>query len=375
MKKINVLFLSYHGGAGGVSVLIYNIAKVLKNSDKVNLEICYASFKGIYGKEVEKMGIKVFDLKMKNGYDLFNALRIFRILKNNDFDIIHLHYFTPLLRILVYLFSNKITVITEHGSIKSELLGKRWIIMKYIQKILKNTCDAYTAVSIDSKNDLIINGLSKPENTYMIYNGIDTELFKPDYSKNEELRQKFSISNDTIVIGTVRGLIPKMGIDHLIYASEKIISRNKNVKFLIVGDGILRNELEQLCKELNVFEHFIFLGDRKDIPELLNIFDIFVMPSVWETFGIAAIEAMAVEKPVIGYAVGGLAEVIKNNESGVLIKERNFNELATEIEKLVNNEKIRIELGKKARQFVLNNFSINKTVDNFVNLYYSVLKK
>lgn len=371
---MKVLMITYHGGAGGISVLIKDLAYVFKDNKDIHLDVCYASLKDIYGEEVENVAPNTYCLNMKSGKDIKNGIKLLKLIKMGNYDIVHLHYFTPLLRILACLSKPKIIIQTEHGGIKAELDGKRWILMKLIHRLLKGTADIYTTVSFDSRDDLINNKIAPQNKIRVIYNGIFIDKFYKDEISRIKIRDELGISRNESVVGTVRGLTSKMGIDHLLIAAKKILTTNTKVKFLLVGDGPMRKELELLADKMNIAENIFFVGQKNDVIKYLSAMDIFVMPSVWETFGIAAVEAMCVGLPVVAYAVGGLKEVIEHNVSGLLINERNPEFLADSINYLIKNKETANLMGKKAKERAGELFNINSTAQQYLDLYNELNK-
>ncbi|MFC1628385.1 glycosyltransferase [Gemmatimonadota bacterium] len=367
--------MTYHGGAGGVSVLISDLVKILSKSEGIEIDVCYASHKGIVGEKVEKIANRTYCLGMKNGFDLVRGWKLKRIIKGHSYDIVHLHYFTPLLRCLVYFSHPGVIIQTEHGGIKGEMGHKRWPMMRFIHRLLRKTATIYTAVSNDSKEDLVSNRIADESNVRVIYNGIFADEFKKSKQDGAELRRTIGFAEDDIIVGTVRTLTPKMGIDHLLHAARKILYERNNIKFMIIGDGNLRNELEVLSKNLDISPNVIFLGERTDIGRCLSLMDVFVMPSVWETFGIAAAEAMAAEVPVVAYAVGGLRELIEDKVSGLLIEKRDPNLLAEGILSLVDNRNAMRRISREGVCRVRSCFDIRETAQKYLELYSELLSR
>lgn len=370
---MKILYVTFHGGSGGISTLIRELVNSFKSISNVQIDVCYSSFIGTIGNDVSKIADNTSCLYMRNGYDFLRAIKIIKIIKEGQYDVVHLHYFTPILRLLTFLARPNLIIQTEHGGIKGEIGSKRWIIMKFIHRLLAKTADFYTTVSDDSKNDLLKYRLTSPDKLKVIYNGINVEKFKPCENCRNELRNQLEIKNNEFVIGTVRGLIPKMGIDHLLYSLKYILPEIDNIKALIIGKGPLEMGLKNLSNKLGLKDYVIFLGERNDIPKCLSAMDIFVMPSVWETFGIAAVEAMSVGVPVVAYAVGGLVEVIENNVNGVLVYERNPEMLGAEILGIIKSkekiDKYRKNGQKRAKEY----FNIDLTAERYINLYTELL--
>jgi glycosyltransferase involved in cell wall biosynthesis len=147
-------------------------------------------------------------------------------------------------------------------------------------------------------------------------------------------------------------------------------------KFLIVGDGILREKLEEQIKNLDLGSSVIFTGTRKNIPDLLSAMDIFVLPSCSrEGLGISIIEAMAAEKPVVATDIGGIPEVVKNGETGLLVLPRNPEALAQAIIELLRNPKKANTMGKKGRIRFKEKFTNKRMLSEVENLYVALINQ
>ena len=156
--------------------------------------------------------------------------------------------------------------------------------------------------------------------------------------------------------------------------SEDIFSK---IRLVIYGKGELKDKLENLSKELKIDDKVLFKGykSNEDVPIVLNKMDIFVVPSILdsESFGVAAVEAMACEVPVIASSVGGLKEVVVDSETGYLVSKKNYKEIADKLKKLILNEELRISLGKAGRKRVLENYNWDSNVEYMIKIYEEII--
>ncbi len=214
----------------------------------------------------------------------------------------------------------------------------------------------------------------------VIYNGIDTQLFKPKESLvYTELKSKLGIPQKSLVVGIISRLVPWKG--HLIFlkAAKILFYHFSNVHFIIVGDTTFGKEkylkqLKNITYKLGIQDRTTFVGFKEQIEEILGVIDILVHCSVRpEPFGLAIVEAMALGKVVIATDIGATREIIDENKDGILVKPANPYLLAEVITKLVNRpEKIR-ELERAARKKVEENFNATGYLHQIENLYSSIL--
>lgn len=243
------------------------------------------------------------------------------------------------------------------------------------KKILIKNLSAYKAIASTS------NCMAKETDKYLTENkkiyitpfGIDTNLFKNlNYKKDE----------DKIIIGIVKTLAPKYGIEYLIKAIkelEDILEKDifNKIEVHIYGKGYLEKKLKELSKNLGLETKIKFLGFIKntDVLKAINGMDIFVVPSLEESFGVAAVEAMACEVPVIVSDADGLKEIVVDNETGFIVPKKDYKAIAEKIKELILNKDIRKKIGKNGRKRVLKLYDWNNNVNHMIEVYQKVLEK
>ena len=202
----------------------------------------------------------------------------------------------------------------------------------------------------------------------IVPNGVDTERFKPSEG-GEELKRRIGLGNRPIVLFVGR-LIPRKGLSYLIEAAKVIVRECRDVVFLIVGDGPLRDTLVSHVGGAGLSENFLFVGDVREalIPSLYNCADIFVLPSIQEGQGIALLEAQASEKPVVAFNTGGVREALKDEETG-LLTEVGSQSLANALLRLLHDEFLREKMGRQGRDFVSSTLSWDVCARKMVEVY------
>ena len=202
--------------------------------------------------------------------------------------------------------------------------------------------------------------------------GVNLDIFKL-------LEKKSIFEKENIVIGTIKSLEKKYGIEYLIEAFSIVKRNNPNIslKLLIVGDGSQKKSLIELSKRLSVFSDTVFSGkvDHSEVPNYLNMMDIYVALSILnsESFGVAVVEAQSCQKPVVVANVGGLPEVVENGISGYVVPPKNAIEAAIYIEKLIKDDKLRKKLGELGRKRVTALYNWNNNVNQMIDIYEKIL--
>jgi glycosyltransferase involved in cell wall biosynthesis len=214
--------------------------------------------------------------------------------------------------------------------------------------------------------------LCAPPQAKVIHNGIDAETIADAAAQAKEPAELKGRSRP--VIGTVARLHYQKNIPTLLSAAAVLRRRFPGITVVIAGDGPERSSLEGICRRLGVEKNVFFLGERHDIPELLNVMQVFVLPSRWEGLPYALLEAGAAKKPVAAAAVDGIREVIESGRNGLLVPEGRPDDLAEAIQRLLDDEESAEMFGEKLYKDVVRKFSLSRMADQTRNLYINLCK-
>ena len=207
----------------------------------------------------------------------------------------------------------------------------------------------------------------------IVPNGVDIEKFKP--RDPQAIRQKLGLGNEPCVL-FVGSLILRKGLPFLVEAAKKVVKDQADTKFLIVGEGPLRNQLSDSLETAKLSGSFKFIGNLKDdmLPAIYNCADVFVLPSIQEGQGIVLLEAQASGKPVVAFDIGGVNEAVQNNETGLLVKRGNIEALADALLKLLTDKTLREKMGSNGRKFVSENYTWDICAQKMLKVYHEALK-
>lgn len=181
------------------------------------------------------------------------------------------------------------------------------------------------------------------------------------------------VCSSEALIGTVGRLTPVKGQVHLLKAMRLLLDQGRKVKLVLVGDGPLRHQLEEMVRKLEMLENVAFLGQRDDTYELMQAMDVFVLPSLSEGIPLVVLEAMVAGVPVLASRVGGIPEVIKDGATGMLVEAGNEVELANRCGMLLDRVDTAAQIAKSARERVEANFSAEVMVDRVAQLYRALV--
>ncbi|MGZ4849917.1 MAG: glycosyltransferase family 4 protein [Candidatus Bathyarchaeia archaeon] len=215
-------------------------------------------------------------------------------------------------------------------------------------------------------------GIDK-EKVRIVPNGVDPEKFKPVTNRKAN-RAQFGLGEEPCVL-FVGSLIPRKGLPFLLEAAKKVVKEQVKTKFLIVGEGPLRNQLLSTLEAANLACNFKFLGKVKDevLPALYNCADVFALPSIQEGQGIVLLEAESTGKPVVAFDVGGVNEAFRNGETGLLVRRGSTDEFADALLKLLSDAALREKMGVNGRDFVVKNFTWDICAQRMLQVYREAL--
>lgn len=242
-----------------------------------------------------------------------------------------------------------------------------WIAAKWTTLLI--------AVSDAEKATALEHGLFNSGRTTVNANGVEPgQWTSADAGERAKQRGQAGISNDVFVVGMVGRFMPQKGHRILIEAAEKLLGKNKDIRFVLVGDGELKNEIRDLAVTDGIEGKFHFFGQTDRIKSYYAMFDCLVLPSLWEGCPFTAMEAMAMGIPVIASSVGGVNEIIEDRVSGLLVPPADARALADAIEKLREDRRLREDLGEGGRQRVLEKFLLSDKIRNLEDIYQRLVQ-
>jgi len=370
MRKINVLQLVEGFSFGGAEGKLLELVESLDKS-KYNVIVCSLGLGGILQEKFEKIGVKVKVISRKSKFDCAFFFKLVKLMREEKIDILQTTLFFAdfIGPIAAKLAGVRVTLAWETISAPEWLLKRRLvaykIAMKFADKII-SVSEATKLWSIEKR------GIS-PEKLVTIPYGVDLQRY--NLSPASKKRKELGVSTDTILFGTVARLHKQKGHVYLIEAAKEVVKEIPNVKFVFIGDGELREELEEQVNKLQIADYFLFLGFRYDVNELLKTLDVFVLPSLYEGLPNVILEAMACGRSVIATSVDGSPEAIENNITGMLVPPRDPDSLKNAISRLAKDKKLRKTMGNQGRHRVEKYFSLRGQLEKFENMYDQYFQK
>ncbi len=256
-------------------------------------------------------------------------------------------------------------------------LGINLTSERLIHKLLTPSLfDGIIVPSLSLKNQIVASGYIKAEMVEIIPIGISETENRPGKKiAREQLQEKYKLSEDSLIAVVSGRFVEQKGQKYLVEAASEIVKEFPLLKILLLGDGPLRQELEAQINELNLNDSFIFCGMLKDLSLELEGADLMIHPSVEEPFGIAILEGMRAGLPVVASSVGGIPEVVKENETALLFEPENVTNMIEEISKMLSSESLRLQFGEAGYKRWQENFKYSQMIDAVDSYFLSTLNR
>jgi glycosyltransferase involved in cell wall biosynthesis len=237
-------------------------------------------------------------------------------------------------------------------------------------------CHALVSVSNAMTDLLVAAGVAPREKFVMIRSGLEVDPLLAADTQRQRIRRELGFRDEHIVVGKVARLFHLKGHEYLLRAAPAIVTARPEVRFLLVGDGVLRKQLEADVARLGLSEHFLFLGlaPPERIPELLAAMDIVVHTSLREGLARVLPQALIVGRPVISYDIDGAREVVLDGQTGLLLPPRSVEPLADAILRLAADRELRARMGAEGRRLFTDAFRQDRMVEELRRLYERLLK-
>ena len=368
---MRILHLISSAGLFGAERIAIELSKSLKKT--YHCEPIIGVIRNVYNpheemlEEAKRNNISCAVFQCRSQLDLKLAFSVRKFIEKNRIDIIHCHGYK----------SNFYGLLGSKGQVPSVTTNHNWLTAHWK---LKTYCildslwirffDRIVAVSNEVKKDMLRYKIPE-DKIKVIDNGIALERFE-NLVETKKMKNQLGFEEKIRIIGTIGSLGIEKGHIYLLEAARQILDVVKDLKFLMIGDGPLRKPLEEKSERLGIKKHVIFMGHRKDIPELLMAMDIFVLPSIKEGLPVALLEAMAAKRPVIATRVGGIPKVIENKDIGILVEPKDITGLRDAIINLINDPGRMNLLAREGFNRVRMDFSSDEMCKHYLKLYKEI---
>jgi glycosyltransferase involved in cell wall biosynthesis len=308
-------------------------------------------------------GHDLIPIAARGEVDLSAAWRLSRVIKQMRPQVIHAH--DPH---AVAMASTALSILTPNP--KPPLVATRRLVSAIARNSFSrwkySQIDCFVVNSLASRDRLAADGVPRDRMT-IVHEGVDVERIARIPAAN--VHAEFYLPTHAPIVGNVAALVPQKGHHHLIDAAALVVKDVPDVRFVIVGDGELRESLERHVHEKHLERHVFLAGFRVDARELTKGFDVFALSSLVEGMCAALIDAMAASKPAVATTAGAVGEVMVDGETGYLVPPRDHRAMAARLVVLLKDPALRARMGEAARARVRANFTVARMVEEIAAVY------
>ena len=313
-------------------------------------------------------GLELVPLAPRTEMDLTAAWRFARVVKRLNPDVVHAHDPHAIAMAAVALSFASASSRREPAFVASRrvdfhLKGNSFSRWKYRQ------VDCFIAASDAIRRMLIADGVPA-DRTVTIHEGIDVDHVVAAPPVN--VHEAFWLPHQAPVVGNVAALVPHKGQRYLVEAARLVVQEIPDARFIVLGEGELREHLEHLVRERNLEKHVLLPGFRADVVGCIKGFDLFVMSSVTEGLGTSLLDAMACRRAIVATTAGGIPEVVENDVNGLLVPPRDHTALANAIVRALKDEALRGRLSDTGFARVRERFTVERMVAATADVYARV---
>ncbi|HZM90453.1 MAG TPA: glycosyltransferase family 4 protein [Blastocatellia bacterium] len=312
--------------------------------------------------------------------DIAAFYKLFRLIRKGRYHIVHTHSSKAgvLGRLAAKLAGTPIIVHTLHSLVFHDYqpwaVNRLWWVVK---KLCAPMTDHFISVSSIISQKAIAAGIGPPEKFTTIYSGMELDWFLDSNVDPAAVRREFGIPEDAPVVGKIARLFSLKGHDQLLDAAPEVVRRHPDVRFFLIGDGLLYEHLRRRAREAGILDNFVFAGliPRERIPEMIAPMDVVVHTSLREGLARVLPQALAMGKPCVSFDIDGAPEVVIPGETGYLVKPGDDRELANAISALLDDPHLRARMGEAGRHRVDPAFRAETMVEQIASVYKMLLSR
>jgi glycosyltransferase involved in cell wall biosynthesis len=364
-NRLKLMQITHDLAIGGLQQVVVNICKNI-DREKFDVSVLCLRDLGEFTPDVEALGIKVILLpSKKNGTDYLAFLKVAEILKEEQVEVIHTHNTQPFVdgTIGAVLAGVKTIIHTDHARHfpdKRRYMFAEWLMSHFAYKVV--------GVSDHTSRNLIHYEHISSSKIQIIFNGIDKKVYDISIDKDKKI-QSLNINVKGPIIGLGVRLAHQKGITYLLKAMPKLLKHFPELALVVAGQGELAEELKAEAVSLGIDNHVYWIGPRLDMPEILKIFDLYVLPSLFEGMPMVLLESMAAGCPVIATDVGGNGNVIDHGRNGSLVPPKDPQMFGDEIIRVLSSPDLMKQYTSNAMTDFDTKFSSTKMVRKYEALY------
>lgn len=374
-RRYNILYVVTKLELGGAQKQALSLMRHL-NKEEYNISL-FTAYAGLLMDEaLDISGITIkksrfLERPISPLKDLLALFEIYGFIKEKQIDIVHTHSSKAGIvgRLAAVLAKVRIIAHTVHGwSFNDDQPFWTRLLYIWLERWIGGFTNRLIVVSRYDQEKGLSNNIASEDRYSLIRYGIDFAEFSGKQTVGK-VRQELGIGADDLVVGMVACFKLQKSPGDFVRLAGLINQSLPRVKFILVGDGALRENIEDLISQYNLQKNMFLLGWRDDVPEILSAIDVFVLTSLWEGLPISVLEAFVSHKPVVATDTGGIREVVFENKTGFLVSPGDIKAMAKKVQILLNDKSLRLKIGDNAHSSLGISYRLDYMVSSTKDLY------
>lgn len=370
-SPIRILHVTFNMGIGGTEQVIRQLVMGLPADEYINHVVCIDGHVGEIGQQLERQAIQVSSLKRSPGIDRNLVKGLKEKIRTLGIDIVHCHQYTPwFYGWLAARGTGTPLIFTEHGRFHPDTYRYKALA---VNPVMALSTSALVAISDATRSALSRYEFIPKSLIQVLYNGV--QAISSDSDAVQSLKHQLGIPEGDFVMGTVARLDPVKNQQMMLKGFARTLAEYPDSWMLIVGDGPVRRQLEDLSRGLDITERVIFTGFQSEPANYMAAMDLFLLTSFTEGTSMTLLESMSLGIPAIATDVGGNSEIVAPEVSGVLVPSDDADALARSIDRLRKDPALMARLQQGSRQRFDERFSVTNMVSAYRDIYLHNLRR
>lgn len=355
---------------GGLQRVVVDLAKNI-DRNKFEVSVCALREGGPFEKELTDQGIEVIRMPpMNDRPDYFRFWKLYKIMIEKKTAVVHTHNIEPFTDGVpaALLARVPVRVHTDHARVfpdKKRYMFAEWILSHFTSQLV--------AVSEHTKANLVQYEKINSKKIKVVLNGIAGEKYRVQIDKEQKKAALGIGPGRAPILGVSARLTRQKGISYLLQAVKLLSKDYPDTLLLIAGEGELWDQLNAEAKELRIERNVLFLGPRLDVPEILQLQDVFVLPSLFEGLPLVLLEAMAASLPIVATDVGGNRQAVRDGLNGFIVPSKDSVALCSAIKRLIENSATRESFSRNSLELFQKEFALERMVKTYEEIYLNCL--
>jgi glycosyltransferase involved in cell wall biosynthesis len=359
-------------GVGGGAKHVYDLVRQLRGEFSFSVA---CPDNGPYFGKFKDLGVPMLAVPF-TAFSPRSFFQLREMMQHDGLDLVHFHgRKAGLYGRLACLFTDTPVVYSFHGLHYQKHGAFLRTLSVGVERALRQRTDRFINVSSSEREACVALGLLDVERSLVVCNGIDWQSFDALTVDARQVKAALGFDSGALVVGQIAKFDVQKAQDDLAAAIPRVLEKCPSAKFVFVGDGVLRPQIEDQIARLGVGEQVVFTGYRDDVAMLLKAFDVVALPSRWEGLSLVLLEAMACRKPIVASRVTGNVDVVVDGVTGFLVPSGAPQALAEKIVLLLHDAQLCNELGRHGRERVEQEFSLERMVTHMRSVYQELLDR